>query len=134
MNTLGSEPEPCRSRAGAKALTHAHGCPVSVATDLPVELDGEAQVGDAAGAVLLHQDVLALQVSVSDGRFPLRAVNLRVQVAQAARRRERQPQQRRHVQRRHPQVVVQGAVVMVIRDQEQLREGAGAFDVGSDEA
>lgn len=28
--------------------------------------DGQAQVGDGAGAVLLHQDVLGLQVPVSD--------------------------------------------------------------------
>jgi hypothetical protein len=47
---------------------------------LPVELDGQAQVSDAAGAVLLHQDVLALQVSVGDGRLALGAVDLRVEV------------------------------------------------------
>lgn len=33
---------------------------------------GQTQVGDAAGAVLLHQDVLRLQVSVGDSRFPWR--------------------------------------------------------------
>lgn len=50
----------------------------------PVELDGEAEVSDAAGAILLDQDVLALQVSVGDGGFALRPVDLRVQVAEAA--------------------------------------------------
>lgn len=52
----------------------------------PVELDGEAEVSNAARSVLLDQDVLALQVSVGDGRFPLCAVNLRVQVTESARR------------------------------------------------
>lgn len=45
-------------------------------TEVPVELDGQAEVGDAACAIFLHQDVLAFQVSVGDGRFALRAVDL----------------------------------------------------------
>lgn len=31
--------------------------------------DGQAQVSDGTRAILLHQDVLGLQVSVSDPRF-----------------------------------------------------------------
>jgi len=100
----------------------------------PVELDGEAEVGDAAGAVLLDQDVLALQVPVGDGRLALRAVDLGVQVAEAAGGRVRQPQQGLRVQRAQLQVVVQRAVLVVVGDEEELREGAGAFDVGRDEA
>lgn len=71
---------------------------------------------------------------MGDGRFALRAVDLRVQVAEAAGGRVRQPQQRLRVQRAQPQVVVQGAVLVVVGDEEELREGAGAFDVGRDEA
>lgn len=100
----------------------------------PVELDGEAEVGDAAGAVLLDQDVLALQVAVGDGRLPLRAVDLRVQVAEAAGGGVRQPQQGRRVQRGQLQEVAQRAVLVVVGDEEELREGAGAFNVGRDEA
>ena len=101
---------------------------------VPVELDGEAEVGDAAGAVLLDQDVLALQVSVGDGWFALRAVNLGVQVTEATGRRERQPQQRLRVQRGQLQVVVQRAVLVVVGDEKELCEGTGAFNVSRDEA
>lgn len=34
-----------------------------------VVADSQAQVSDGAGAVLLHQDVLGLQIPVSDARF-----------------------------------------------------------------
>ena len=95
----------------------------------PVELDGEAEVGDAAGAVLLDQDVLALEVSVGDGGLSLRAVDLRVQVAEAAGGRVGEPQQRLRVQRGQLQVVVQRAVFVVVGDEEELREGACTFDV-----
>lgn len=71
---------------------------------------------------------------MGDGRFALRAVDLGVQVAEAARRRERQPQQRLRVQRGQLQVVVQRAVLVEVGDEEELREGAGAFDVRRDEA
>ena len=56
---------------------------VSLSLCSPDEFDGEPQVGDAAGAVLLHQDVLAFEVTVGDGRLALRAEDLGVQVAQA---------------------------------------------------
>ena len=102
--------------------------------DRPVELDGEAEVGDAAGAVLLDQDVLALQVPVGDGRFALRAVDLRVEVAEAAGRRVRQAQEGLRVQRGQLQVVVQRAALMEVGDEEELREGACSFDVSRDEA
>lgn len=71
---------------------------------------------------------------MGDGRFALRAVDLGVQVAEAAGGGVRQPQQRLRVQRGQLQVVVQGAVLVVVGDEEELREGAGAFDVGRDEA
>lgn len=100
----------------------------------PVELDGEAKVGDAAGSVLLYQDVLALEVTVSDGRFALCAKDLRMQVTQTARRRVRQPQQRRRVQGAQLQEVVQRTVLVVVGDEEELREGTRPLDVGSDEA
>lgn len=102
--------------------------------EAPVKLDGEAQVSDAAGSVLLDQDVLALQVSVGDGGLPLRAVDFRVQVTEAARRRIRQPQQHLRVQRAQLQVVVERAVLVVVGDEEELREGARALNVRRDEA
>lgn len=71
---------------------------------------------------------------MGDGRFALRAVNLGVQVTEAAGRRERQPQQRLRVQRGQLQVVVQRAVLVVVGNEEELREGASAFNVGRDEA
>lgn len=117
-----------------KPNTEATGNPLGLIWRSPVELDGEAQVGDAAGAVLLHQDVLALQVPVGDGRLALRAVDLGVQVAEAAGSRVGQPQQRRGVQRVDLQEVVQGAVLMVVCDEEELREGARTFNVRCDEA
>lgn len=64
-----------------------------------------------------------------DGGFPLRAVDFRVQVAQAAGGGIRQSEQRLRVQRGELQVVVQGAVLVVIGDQEELREGARALNV-----
>lgn len=71
---------------------------------------------------------------MSDGRFPLCAVDLRVQVTQTTGSREGQPQQGRRVQSGHLQVVVQRTALVVVGDEEELREGAGTFDVGRDEA
>ena len=71
---------------------------------------------------------------MSDGGLPLRAVDLRVQVAEAAGGRVRQAEQRLRVQRAVLQEVVQRAVLVVVRDEEELREGARAFNVGRDEA
>lgn len=71
---------------------------------------------------------------MGDGRFALRAVDLGVQVTEAAGGGVRQSQQRLRVQRGQLQVVVQRAVLVVVGDEEELREGAGAFNVGRDEA
>lgn len=49
----------------------------------PIKFDSKSQICYAAGAVLFDQDVFALQVSVRDGRFALRAVDLSVQMTQA---------------------------------------------------
>lgn len=100
---------------------------------LPDEFDGEPQIGNAAGAVFLHQDVFALQVSVCDGRFSLRARDLRVQVAQTRDGRVRQPQQGQGVQRGGFEVVVQRSVFMIVCDQIQLRPRARAFDIRGNE-
>ena len=71
---------------------------------------------------------------MGDGGLALRAVDLRVQVAEAAGGRVGEPQQRLRVQRGHLQVVVQRAVLEVVCDEEELREGARALDVRRDEA
>lgn len=71
---------------------------------------------------------------MSDGGLSLRAVDLGVQVAEAAGRRVGEPQHSPRVQRGQLQVVVQRAALVVVGDEEELREGAGAFDVSSDEA
>lgn len=55
-------------------------CPFPV---LPDEFDGKTQVCDAAGPILLYQDVLALQVSVGDGWLALGAKDLCVEVTEA---------------------------------------------------
>lgn len=72
----------------------------------PVKFDSQAQVSDAAGAVSLHEDILTLQVSVSDGWFAMCPIDLGVKVAQAARCRKCQFQQGLRVQGGKLQVVV----------------------------
>lgn len=66
---------------------------------------------------------------MGDGRLALGAVDLRVEVAQAAGGGVGQSQQALGVQRGEPQVVVQGAVLMVVCDEEELCEGPGTLDV-----
>lgn len=95
----------------------------------PDELDRQPQVGDAAGPVPLHQYVLALQVPVGDGRLALGAEDLGVEVAEARHRGVRQPQHGFVVQRGGFEVVVQGAVLVVVGDQVELGPGARAFDI-----
>ena len=104
---------------GTQPPSHRHSS--TLWSHLPVELDRQAQVGDAAGAVPLHQDVLALQVAVGDGGLALRAVDLRVQVAEARDGGVGQLEQRAHVQRVGAEVVVQRAVLVVVSDQVELR-------------
>jgi hypothetical protein len=57
-----------------------------------------------------------------------------VEVAEAARHRVGQPQQAGGVQAAHAQEVVQRALLVVVRDQEELRQRARALDVRRDEA
>lgn len=71
---------------------------------------------------------------MGDGGFPLGAVDLRVEVAEAARRRVGEAEQRRRVQRGLLQEVVQRAALVVVGDEEELREGARPFNVRRDEA
>lgn len=92
-----------------------------LASNSPDELDSQAQVCDAARPVPLHQDVLALEVSVGDGRLPLRAEDLGVKVAEARDGGVGQPQHGSVVQGAGLEVVVQGAVLMAVGDQVQLR-------------
>lgn len=96
----------------------------------PDELDGQAEVSDAAGAVPLHQDVFALQVSVGDGRFALRAEDLRVKVAEAGDGWVGQSQHGPAVQGGALQIVVQRAVLVVVGDEVELSPRARAFNVG----
>lgn len=95
----------------------------------PDKLDCQAQVSDAAGPVSFHQDVFALQVSVSDGRFALGTEDLGVEVTETRHRGVGQPQHGFVVQRGGFEVVVQGAVFVVVGDQVELGPGAGAFNV-----
>ncbi len=78
------------------------------------------QVSDAALQIFLHQDVLALQVSVSDGRFALSAKDLRVQVHQPAGYWRRHVQSICHLHSNTLQVVVEWAVLVVVCDEPQL--------------
>lgn len=101
---------------------------------LPNIFHRQPKVCDATRAVFLDQDVLALQVSVGDGRLALGPIDLRVEVAQAAGGRVGQSQQGLGVQRRGPQVVVQGAVLVIVGDEEELRKGPCALDVRRNKA
>lgn len=96
---------------------------------VPVVFNSQTQISDAASAVLLDEDVLALQVSVSDGWFALRTIDLSMEVAQTTCCRVGQLQQSLSVQGGELQVVVQRAVLMVVGDEEELREGSGALNV-----
>uniref|UniRef100_A0A182J3S4 Uncharacterized protein n=1 Tax=Anopheles atroparvus TaxID=41427 RepID=A0A182J3S4_ANOAO len=96
-------------------------------------LDREPKVGDRALAVALHQDVLALDVPVRDRGFAGRAEDLRVQVRHTGRERVRQRLEHVRVEDALLQVVVQRAELVVVRDQQHLRPGARALDVGRDE-
>lgn len=100
----------------------------------PVEFHSKPEVSDATGAVFLYEDVFALQVSVSDGWFSLRAVDLCMQVTQATGCRVGQSEQGLCVQSGELQIVIQRAVLMVVCDQVQLRRCSSAINVSSNEA
>lgn len=97
----------------------------------PVVFHSQAQISDAAGAILLYEEVFALQVSVSDGRFALRAVDLCVEVAQAAGCRIGQPQQSLCVQGGVFQIIIERTVFVVVRNEEKLRECTRALNICS---
>lgn len=92
------------------------------------------QVGDAALPVAFHQDVPALQVTVSDGGFALRAKDLHVEVDEAADDGGCQAQAGLHVQGCPLQVVVERAVLVVVGDEPQLGAGVPRGHIGGDEA
>ena len=66
---------------------------------------------------------------MSNGRLALGTKDLGVEVAEARHRGVGQPQHGFAVQRGGFEVVVQGAVFMVVSDQVELGPGAGAFNV-----
>lgn len=96
---------------------------------VPVVFNSQTQISDAACSVLLDKDVLALQVSVSDGWFALCAVDLGVEMAQTTRCRISQLQQSLSVQGGELQVVIKRAILMVVCDEEELCEGSCALNV-----
>lgn len=90
----GEETGGCNKYTPASAAAHVEiGALVDLARARRVQ-DGEPEIRDAALEVRLHEDVARLDVAVCDGRLTRRhaARDLRVQVAQAARRRVRHPQ------------------------------------------
>lgn len=99
----------------------------------PDKLDRQSQVGDAAGPVPFHQDVLALQVPVGDGRLALGAEDLGVEVTEARHGGVRQSQHGFVVQRGGFEVVIQGAVFVAVGDQVELSPGASAFNISGNE-
>lgn len=68
-----------------------------------------------------------------DGWLALRPVDLSVQVAEARHGGVGQLEQRFDVQSVGLEVVVQGAIFMVVCDQVELRPGACSFDICCDE-
>lgn len=92
------------------------------------------KVSDATLAVLIHQDVLALQISMSDGRLALCTEDLNVQVRQAAGDGQGHPQAGRGIQRAQLQIIIQRAHLMVMCDQPQLSAGVTRRHVGCNKA
>lgn len=68
---------------------------------------------------------------MSDGRFALCAVDLRVEVAQAAGCRVGKPQQSLCVQGGVFQIVIERTVLVVVRDEEKLSECPCALNICS---
>lgn len=100
-------------------------------SDSPNEFNCQPEVGYTARPVSFHQDVLALQVPVGDGRLALGAEDLCVQVAEARHRGVSQPQHGLIVQSGGFEVVVQRAIFVAVSDQVELGPGAGSFNVSS---
>lgn len=86
--------------------------------------DGETQVADGAGAVRLDEDVLRLEVSVSDRRLTLSPDNLHVQMGEARRDRETHAYHSVRVHGRTVQVIKQRSLLVVVGYQPQLRPRA----------
>lgn len=97
----------------------------------PDELDCKPEVSYTAGSITFHQDVLTLQVPVSNGRFALGAKDLCVQVAKAWHRGVGQSQHGFIIQSGWFEVVVQWAVFMVVCDQVELSPRACSFNICS---
>lgn len=97
----------------------------------PVVFHSQAQISNATGTILLYEDVFALQVSVSDGRFALRTIDLCVEVAQAAGCGIGQPQQSLCVQGGVFQIVIERTILMVVCDEEKLSERSRALNICS---
>lgn len=106
-------------------------CPGSDPMDRSLFL---TQVCDAALLIILHQDVPALQVPVSNGWFSLGPKNLHVQVDQAADDGAGQPQAALCVQHCALQVVVEGAVLVVVSDEPELGAGVPGRHIRGNEA
>jgi hypothetical protein len=106
----------------------------SSGSHLPEEADREAEVGDGALPVALNQYVLALDVPVGDGRLAPRPEYLGVEVDDARCYGEADGEERGVIEDRRLEVVVEGAPLVVIRDEEHLGPGAGALYVGGNEA
>lgn len=87
------------------------------------------QICDAAAQLLCDQDVFALQVSVCDGRFPLGAEDLRVQVNEAARYRRRHRQTLCCFHGDSLQVVIKWSILVVVGDEPQLGAGVSGCHV-----
>ena len=66
---------------------------------------------------------------MGDGRLPLHAADLCVQVRDPVRRRIRQLEHALRVEDADAQVVIEGAIFMILRDEEQLCVGAAAANV-----
>lgn len=92
------------------------------------------EVSDAALPILFNQDVLALQISVCDGRFALGAKDFHVEMSQPAGDGERHAEAVGSVQSAQLKVVVQGAHLVEVGDQPQLGAGVPGSHVRSYEA
>lgn len=92
------------------------------------------QVCNAAAQLLCDEDIFALQVPMCDGRFPLCAKYLRVQVHQSTRYRCRHCQALCRLHGNSLQVVVKWTILMVVSDEPQLGAGVSRCHVRRHEA
>lgn len=126
-----SDPLPKLGFSKTSRITGVLSNGIALSRHSPDKLDCQSEVSYTARPVSFHQYVLTLQIPVSDGGFSLGAEDLGVEVTEARHGGVSQPQHGFIVQSGWFEVVVQGAILMVVGDQVELGPGAGSFNISS---